>query len=237
MKRWMFSMLLVLSPCTVLAQANALPAAPHLLVKGHAQGRYVPDRFTVKLVVDVIDKSPAVARSKVEAYMQQVFAALDKYHAMAGRTQASTLSVGARTRFVKDQEVFAGTYARRDVEATFDSGENLKRFIDAVDANGELQIDRVTVARSDADKIAASLRKQAIIDSQHSAHDIAQSYGMTIKGVYSVSEVAPATSYGMDSDYSRSVSFVTPPPDPNTVLRVGTIELSQDIYTVYLTKP
>lgn len=64
MKRLMISLLLLMSPCVALAQANALPAAPHLLVKGHAQGRYVPDRFTIHLTVDVVNKAPAIARTR-----------------------------------------------------------------------------------------------------------------------------------------------------------------------------
>jgi len=238
MKRLMILLSLLASPGIALAQANALPAAPHLLVKGHAQGRYVPDRFTVRLSISVTDKSPAVARSKVEAYAKQVFAALDKYRALAGRTQASTMSIGASTQYRDNRQVFMGTEVSRTVEATFDSADKLKGFVDAIDANEQLQISGLDVARSDADELANSLRKQAIFDSQQSAQQIAKSYGMSIKSVYSVSEVAPISGYG--------VSFGPPPPPPppevsrmatQTELRIGTIELSQDIYAVYLTAP
>jgi uncharacterized protein YggE len=179
MKRLMISMLLLLSPCVALAQANALPAAPHLLVKVHAQGRYVPNRFTVTLNISVTDKSPAIARSKVEAYAKQVFAALDQFHAMADRTQASSMSIGASTKYQDNREVFNGTEVRRIVEATFDN------------ANEQLQITSLEVTRSDADQLADHLRKRAVLDSQRSVQEIAKSYGVTIKGVYRASEVAP----------------------------------------------
>lgn len=237
MKRWMISMLLLLSPCAALAQANALPAAPHLLVKGHAQGRYVPDRFTVTLNISVTDKSPAVARAKVEAYAKQVFAALDKHQAMPDRTQASALSIGASTKYHDDHQVFVGTEVRRMVQATFDKAGQLKAFVDSINANEQLQITSLDVARSDADQLADDLRTRAILDSQRSAQQIAKSYGMTIQGVYSVSEVAPNMSYGMDSGFASGAPAPPPPPPPSTALRIGTIELSQDIYTVYLTKP
>ncbi len=237
MKRSIILLLLLSTPCVALAQANALPAAPHLLVKGHAQGRYVPNRFTVKLDVAVTDKSPAIARAKVETYVRHIFAALDKHHAMAERTQASTFSIGASTQYRDGRQVFVGTQVSRSIEATFDNPDKLKGFIDAVDANEELQISSVNVARSDVDDLDAGLRKQAIIDSQQSAKQIAQAYGMTIESVYSVSEVAPDSSYGINSSYARGVPAPPAPPTPNTALRVGTVELSQDIYAVYLTGP
>lgn len=238
MKRLMISLLLLLSPCVALAQANALPAAPHLLVMGHAQGRYVPDRFTVKLDISVVDKSPAAARAKVENYAKQVFSALDKYHAMPARTQASTLAVGAKSEYRDDRQVFVGTEANRDVEATFDSSDKLKGFLDAIEANAELQIRRVDVSRSDEAQLKSGLRKLAIQDSRQSARQIAASYDLKIKGVYSVSEVAPNRSYGIGSGFAEGAPPAPPPPPPpDTALRIGTIELSQDIYAVYLTAP
>lgn len=233
MKRWIFLLAASLLPLTSMAQINALPSAPHLLVKGHAEGRYVPDRFTISLTVDVVDKVPARARAKVEVYMQQVFAALDKNGALPERTQASSYSVGSATEERDNKEVFVGTEVIRSVQATFDSAERLQSFLASVDANGELQITSTDVTRSDAEKLKQDLRQQAIADSQQSARQIAAAYGMVLKGVYSVSEVAP--SYGVGQGFLSAVT-VSENAAPAVALRVGTIKLEQDIYAVYLTQ-
>jgi hypothetical protein len=78
---------------------------------------------------------------------------------------------------------------------------------------------------------------------------------MTIKGVYSVSEVAPDFAYGIRAGVwdtgdvaNRSMPPPAPPAPPADItvtgqralapeLRVGTIGLQQDIYAVYLTMP
>lgn len=235
MKRGIILLVLSLMPVVSMAQFNALPSAPHLLVKGHAEGHYVPDRFTIKLSVEVVDKVPAHARTKVETYMQQIFAALDKNGALPDQTQASGLSIGPKTENNNDKEVFVGTQVSRTVQATFDSADKLSGFVASVNANGELQITETEVARSDADALQQELRKRAIVDSQQSAKQIAAAYGLTIKGVYSVSEVAPDYSYGIR--LGRAAVTVSEMSLPGVALRVGTIELEQDIYAVYLTSP
>ena len=78
MARWCFLLLVALMPAWASAQVNALPAAPHVLVRGHAEGRYIPDRFTIRLLVTATDPVPEQARSKVEDHVQRIFAALDK---------------------------------------------------------------------------------------------------------------------------------------------------------------
>lgn len=69
MRKLLLSLLVLLMPVLAAAQINTLPSAPHLLVKGHAEVRVVPDRFTIHLTVDVTNMSPNVAREKVEAHM------------------------------------------------------------------------------------------------------------------------------------------------------------------------
>ena len=244
-------------PILAVAQINTLPSAPHLLVKGHAEARYVPDRFTIDLNVDVTDMSPDVARSKVEAHMRQLFKALDESGAMKEQTHASTLSIRPQTEYDNGKSVFKGTDVSRSVSATFDSLDGLRAFIAKVPADKEVQIGSVTTARSDIDAIRSKLRQQAIVNSQDAAKKIAADYGMKIVGVYSVSEVAPDFAYGVQAGSwggPSTLQTVTvtgsapPPPAPPPpaemspkvlppALVAGTQTAQQDIYAVYLTAP
>ncbi len=235
MKRCLLILLCVLLPAMSMAQDNSLPAAPHLLVKGHAAQRYVPDRFTIHLSVDVVDKSPGVARSKVEAHVKQILSALKKHGALPDRTEASTLAISPKREERNDKDVFVGTTVSRTVDATFDSSDKLRDFLGELTTSEELSIEGVDVKRSDEVSIQNDLRKRAIADSQQSAQQISKAYGLQIKGVYSVSEVAPGPSCGI----RRGLRAITLSESvlPEISLSVGTIELEQSIYAVYLTSP
>lgn len=89
--------------------------------------------------------------------------------------------------------------------------------------------------RSDINKIKLDLRSAAIANSQESAKQIAAAYGLAIKGVYSVSEVAPEFSYGIQTLQTIVVTGSTYHPD--AAMRIGTMDEKQDIYVVYLTDP
>jgi hypothetical protein len=152
-----------------------------------------------------------------------------------------------------NRNVFVGTQVSRDVSATFDNLDNLRGFLAQLQASEAVQVRSTDVGRSDIDTIRLELRKQAMLNSQETAKQIAAAYGMVIKGVYSVSEVAPDFAYGIhagswgsnDSDrvFAQAPAPPAPPADiqvsgnrlPNADLRVGTIDVEQNIYAVYLT--
>lgn len=244
-------------PLIGLAQINTLPSAPHLLVKGHADARYVPDRFTIHLNVDLTDMSPDAARSKVEVHMRQLFKALDASGALQAQTHASTLSIQPQTDYENGKSVFKGTNVSRSISATFDSLDKLRTFIAKVPAGKEVQIGSVTTARSDIEAIRSKLRQRAIVNSQDAARQIAAAYGMKIVGVYSVSEVAPDFAYGVQAgtwDSPSALQSVTvtgsvapplaPPPPADMSPKVlppalvaGTQTAQQYIYAVYLVAP
>ena len=257
MSKCLAALLAAFLPVLAVAQINTLPSAPHLLVKGHAEARYVPDRFTIDLNVDVTDMSPDIARSKVEGHMRQLFKALDESGAMKEQTHASTLSIQPQTNYDNGKSVFKGTDVSRSVSATFDSLDKLRAFIAKVPADKEVQIGSVTTARSDIDAIRSKLRQQAIVNSQDAAKKIAADYGMKIVDVYSVSEVAPDFAYGVQAGSwggPSALQTVTvtgsapPPPAPPPpaemspkvlppALVAGTQTAQQDIYAVYLIAP
>lgn len=244
MSRWNFLIALLFAPTLAIAQVNALPSVPHLLVKGHAEGRYEPDRFTINLLVQATAKAPDAARAKVEAHMQQIFKALDSNGALRERTQASSLRIEPNTEYRDGKEVFLGTQVSRTASAVFDDLDKLRAFIGQVPANEEVRIQGTEMGCSDIDQIRLDLRKRAIANSRDTAKEIAAAYGLSVKGVYSVSEVAPDFSYGIRAAGGLGTVTVTgarmrasAPFAADTDLRVGTIDEKQDIYAVYLTAP
>lgn len=247
MRKLLLSLLVLLMPVLAAAQNNTLPSAPHLLVKGHAEVRVVPDRFTIHLTVDVTNMSPNVAREKVEAHMQRLLKSLDAGGALHAETHASNLSIEPQTEYRDDKQVFVGTEVSRTVDATFDNWDKLRAFIALVPTDKEVQINSMNAHRSDIGEIKLRLRKAAIENSRQAAGKIANAYGLKLEGVYSVSEVAPNFAYGVQAGSWQSpdaLQEVTvtgsrmPPPQVREIaadLRVGTMTIQQDIYAVYLT--
>lgn len=255
MARWLVFVLVSLVPALAAAQVNAIPSEPHLLVRGHAEANCVPDRFDISLQVAVTDKRPELARSKVEAHMREVFDGLKSSGATPDAIHASSLEIEPQTEYRDGKSVFVGTSVSRDVKATFDSVDKLRAFIAQLPAGPEVQVQNTHTWRSDIDKIRLDLRKKAIANSQEAAQKIADAYGLHIKGVYSVSEVAPNFAYGIQAgswgDTSEDASLPPPPPAPGSLssvtvtanalpsidLRVGSINVQQDMYAVYLISP
>lgn len=142
MPRWIVFAAALLLPPLAAAQVNAIPSAPHLLVKGHAEGHYVPDRFTVSLQVEETDMVPDLARKKVEAHMAQILASLDSTGALRGKTSASSLKIEPQNEYRDGRSVFIGTQVSRGVHATFSDLDKLRGFIGQLKARGGADLQR-----------------------------------------------------------------------------------------------
>lgn len=251
--RWIFVLITMLMPALASAQVNALPDAPHLLVKGHAEGNYVPDRFTVELQVTATDPSPGKARTQVEQHISQLFKSIDAHGALAKLTRASSLSMSEASHYDDGKQVHDGTEVDRQVSVTFDSLDKMQGFISDLPASKNVLVQSTSVERSDRAALMMKLRARAIDNSRAAAQQLAKAYGVRITGVYSISEVAPNFSYGIQAGSwntgsvadmagipappspppPKVIKQVAPPPVP-THLRAGTIQLSQDMYAVYM---
>jgi uncharacterized protein YggE len=253
MKRWIFVLVALALPALAQAQVHALPDAPHILVKGHAQGSYVPDRFTVDLQVTATDPSPGKARDQVEQHIHKLFKSIDAHGALSKLTRASSLSMSEATHYDNGKQIHEGTEVDRSVSVTFDSLAKMQGFISDLPASKQVLVQSTRVGRSDRAALMMELRARAIANSRTAARQLAKAYGVHITGVYSISEVAPDFSYGIQAgSWNVAGSLASggapapPPPSPRqelgavavkavpTHLRTGTIQLSQDMYAVYM---
>ena len=170
---------------------------------------------------------------------------------------ASSLRINPSSEYRDGHSVFVGTMVSRTVQATFSTLDQLRGFLAELQASEAVQVSNTEVERSDIDKIRLSLRERAMANSRQAAKEIAASYGMKITGIYSVSEVAPDFAYGIQAGtwadaYPPQALFAPPAPPaapadmvaqesgnrhPDADLRVGTIDVSQNIYAIYLIRP
>lgn len=181
------------------AQVNALPPTRHILVYGDAQARAIPDRFKIDIALEVVDPEAEVARSKVEAYVDDILAKLDAASVPANEIVATTLEIEPRERYDRrlDQQVYEGIAVSRKISARFAKLSTLAGFLARLKTSKEVQVSGVTTELSDEPELKRQLRNKAIESTRGKAKVIAKAYGVKLAGLYSVSDVAPAFDYGI----------------------------------------
>ena len=194
-------------PSVVLAQANAIPEAPHILVYGSAVGRAVPDRFEVTVLVEYVDPSADVARKQAAALFDAVLEGMRGAGAPDRGIEATHLEIGTQHRFNEStrRQEYEGIRVSRKLTARFDSTEKLSRFLAGLDTSQHVQVERTGTSLSTEPQLRAELRRKAIEDSVAKARLLAEAYGVALGPLYSVSDVAPEFSYGVHEGQWQSL--------------------------------
>jgi len=225
----------------VFGQANTIPAARHLVVKGHAQRDVLPDRFTIRMTVETVDRQPDLARARVQTHIADLLKAMKSSHVMQDEVTATALSIKPKTTYKNDEEVFKGTEVSRNLRATFARPQDLQMFLTQVQTSEEVQIDGIETFLSNRNAVEAELRAEAIATTRHKADEMANAYGARVSGLYAVSDVAPRFDYGIvayeDSRGDASTLdriVVTGSRISPEQLEVGTVTLESDVYAVFL---
>lgn len=241
-------------------QVNALPSLPHLLVKGEANRDVVPDRFTVSMTLATTDMSPGRAREQVQANLAALIASLKDSRAIARSIDATVFSVAPEYEYEDNRRVFKGTRATRQLRVTFPDADSTRDFLAGLQAGEQVLLNGIEPAYSGETGLRAELKAEAMRQTRDTAALLAQSYGARIKGLYSVSDVAPSFAYGVQAGQwprvrRRVGGLAAPPPEPPVVfddpsavdtvsvtgsrispesIEVGTINIAEHLYAIFL---
>lgn len=246
---WFVAALLAL-PAVAAAQVNSLPSQPHLLVKGEAQREVVPDRFSLRINLRAVDMQPDLARKRVQASAEQILSALKKNHALQDSIMASSLQIQPSYRFSPQggTQEFEGTEVKRSISATFRSLDDARQFLSGFTTSREVELSGVQTSYSKEDEIRAQLKREAAEETRVSAGELAKAYGVRVQGLYTISDVAPSFSYGIQAGtwpaarHARA-GFVSAPAPPSPAadigaivesLEAGSLTLSENVYAVFL---
>lgn len=252
MKRsWL--LLACLFPMVAGAQINSLPSQPHLLVKGEAHREVIPDRFSVLVTLQRTDPSPEVARTQVQADAAAVLAAIRKHHVIPDSIDATTLTIQPKTEYIDEREVFKGSEVTRRLTATFTTLEDTRAFLGDLKTSKALQLSGITPSFGGEASLRMTLKSEAARQSRESAEGLAAAYGAKLAGLYTISDVAPAFSYGIQAGSwpnAKAASGLPPAPEGPVVvmadarpvdsyrsaesLEAGSITLSENVYAVFL---
>ncbi len=253
MKRFGFLLLLCFcASAPVIAQVNALPSLPHLLVKGEATRRVVPDRFKVGVSLDSTDLNPEKARETVQDNLGKVIQAFKDSKALVDSIDATTFSIGPDYEYESQKQVFKGTKVTRRIEGAFASAEDTRNFLSRIQAGEHVLLTGIEPSISNEVEVRSELKREAMQQTRNTANLLAKAYGTQIQGLYSVSDVAPSFAYGIQAGQWPRASHGAGPPvvfdapspmDSVSVtgtritpesLEVGTITLSENLYAIFL---
>ncbi|ASK99421.1 SIMPL domain-containing protein [Xanthomonas citri] len=173
---WMLAAVLTL-PTVGMAQINALPSQPHLLVKGQAFRTVDPDRFIVDLKISKTELQPDLARKFVEDRARLVLDGLQRDHVLKDSLYASALSISPQSRYEAGKSVFEATRVERRIRGTFTSLKDVRAFLGDLDANENVQVLSMQTAYADAAALRAELKREAATQSRQSAQGLAAAYG------------------------------------------------------------
>ncbi len=233
------------------AQVNALPDARHVLVYGEATARAVPDRFRLGMKFKQVDADAQRARDRLESSLATVLQQLSAAGVDERDVVATSLDVGPYMRYdnKREEQVYAGVAATRELTARFSDATTLEAFLASVKASEQVQITGIDTELSTEAQLREQLRTKSIEATRQKARDMAAAYGARITGLYSVSDVAPQFSYGIREGswqggyawdgYARTLDKVEVTGSrakalQTESLKVGYVDYSDKIYAVFL---
>ncbi|MDG2526047.1 SIMPL domain-containing protein [Stenotrophomonas sp. HITSZ_GD] len=243
---------LMLAPLLAAAQVNSLPSQPHLLVRGKAEREVLPDRFKLTIELEQKDAAPEAARSRVQADAATVLGLFKAQHALADSVEASSLSIEPSTRYVDGRQVFEGTQVSRTLSASFAKLEDVRAVLGGLKTSDHLEVSGIEPSFSNESKVRGELKRDAAAQTRVTAHNLADAYGVKLGGLYTISEVAPDFSYGIQAgSWAEPARAYAPAPaaldrvgnndsknlEQAESLEAGSITLTEYVYAIFLIAP
>ncbi|KAG0957357.1 hypothetical protein G6F31_012489 [Rhizopus arrhizus] len=112
------------------------------------------------------------------------------------------------------RQVFMGTRVSRQLRASFASVKAMQDVLGALKANENVQVSSVAPTYSGEVALRRELKGEAAAQTRESAQGLAKAYGTKLRGLYSISDVAPNFAYGVQAGNWPRVDDTFAPPVP-----------------------
>lgn len=218
------------------AFAEALPAAPYVVVRGHAERQMVPDRFEIGMTVQKSSLNVGEASAVVESKTAVIVQSLKALGLKPAQITASNISINAEYRYDQPNQrnVFIGNQVSRSISAKFNDKKTLQKFLAQVPAGEEVRIGGISTSLSTQKTVEAELLDAAVADAKAQAVLLLDKFGQKVIGLYTVSQEAPSMGFESKAMY-RTMSDAAPPPPPlGDTFEEGVLTVAKDVYVVYL---
>jgi hypothetical protein len=233
------ALLAALSVFAPLSFADGLPASPYIQVNGHGELQVAPDMATLSLTVEKVAPDAAAARADVEARSAKVLAAARQVGIADRDIDAPSVSVypeyGCESRGLSSvsgdcTRKVTGQHVTRMVTLTLRDLAKYGELVDGLLKAGVTDLGAVDMDRSDRRALEQKARALAVGDAHDRAAGLAQSAGVTLGAVYSISEQAAA--FAPRPMMARALATSAAPAEPEYLN--GKIEISADVTVFYL---
>lgn len=214
--------------------AEALPSAPYVVVRGHAERILPPDRFEINITVQKTSLNVSEASASVETKTGAMVQSLKALGLKPAQITATNISINPEYRYdqATQQNVFIGNQVNRSLTAKFDDKKTLQKFLAQVPAGEEIRVGGISSTLSTQKAVESELLDAAVVDAKNQAVTLLDKFGQKVIGLYTVSQEAPSIGFESKAMY-RSMDVAAAPPLGET-FEEGVMTVNKDVYVVYL---
>lgn len=214
--------------------AQALPSAPYVVVRGHAEHNLTPDRFEINITVQKTSMNVGEASAAVESKTGEMVRSLKALGLKPAQITATNISINPEYRYdqMTQKNVFIGNQVNRNISAKFENKQTLQKFLAQVPAGEEIRIGGISSSLSTQKAVESELLDAAVADAKNQAIVLLDKFGQKVIGLYTVSQEAPSIGYESKAMY-RSMDSAAAPPLGET-FEEGVMTVNKDVYVVYL---
>ncbi|MBP6309547.1 MAG: SIMPL domain-containing protein, partial [Arenimonas sp.] len=139
--------------------AQALPSAPYVVVRGHAERNMIPDRFEISITVQKTSLDVGEASAVVESKTGAMVKSLKALGLKPTQITATNISINPEYRFdqTTQKNVFIGNQVNRNITAKFENKQTLQKFLAQVPAGEEVRIGGISSTLSTQKAVESEL--------------------------------------------------------------------------------
>ena len=230
---------LLLSAFATGAFADAIPNSPYIQVSGHGELQVAPDMAYVSVSVDKTALDAKAARDDVEARTAQVITLARKLKIADKDIDAPSVTVYPEYQWVVEKgavgdrrvQKLTGHHVSRRITLTLHDLSHYGELVDGLFDAGVTELGNVVMDRSDRQALQQKARALAVGDAHDRAAGLAQSAGVNLGTVYSITEQGGGY-LPRPMSMARAASMDAAPAAPEYL--DGKIEISADVTVFYL---
>jgi uncharacterized protein YggE len=229
-----------------LAAADPLPTKPHVYVEGSATVEVEPDEMSFSISIVQTSDKLSDAKESVDGRSRKLIGLCKELGIAAEDIATTALRISPSYKYENNQQVPDGTTVSRDVEIHLRDLSKYSDVIRAFVASDISQTIRTTMMVSDSESATDKALVEALADARQRATRLAESQGMKLGGVHSISEFMTRGDERYLLQVSREIVGSSPdsaargfameagaPPEP---FEPGVMLAKAEVYVVYYLK-
>lgn len=230
------------------AIAQTIPNAPHIIVKGFAEARVLPDTFQADFILKKTSFDLEEATTDVEGNTAMIIDIAKRLGAKPSDLQAMNIQISPSNEYneVKRKSEFAGNQVSRKLNVRFKDKKTFQKFLSSIPQSQLIQLNSVRALLSTYKALEFELFKKASSDAKNQAKFMADTFDLDLLGIYTITSNDPAI-VGRTLDNVVVTGNRISPPEPPTppasishhldtgsVLEEGELIFKKDVYILYL---